>query len=395
MSGPMKFETLAIHTGQEPDPSTGSTIPPLYISSTYTQIAPGEHLGYEYARSNNPTREHLEASLAALEGGAACAAFASGLAACSTVLDTLLPGEGVLASHDMYGGTYRLLDKIYRPLGIEVAFAKDGSIAAYEEALQSLHRPRLIWIESPTNPLLDIVNIKQLADFAEGNQLLLVVDNTFASPYLQQPLELGADLVVHSTTKYLSGHSDVIGGAVIARTHESLEKIRFLQNARGAVPGPLDCYLVHRGIKTLALRMRQHCNNASLVARVLEDLPIVKKVYYPGLPHHPGHKLAQQQMNGFGGMVSFELLGGLEEAREFCMNLKVISLAESLGGVESLCCHPATMTHASIPREVRQVRGISDELIRLSVGLENVEDITNDIEQAMDVLTNISNTDAL
>jgi cystathionine beta-lyase/cystathionine gamma-synthase len=380
----MRFETQAIHVGQEPDPSTGATIPPLYLSSTYTQRAPGEHLGYDYSRSNNPTRKNLETSLAALEGGAACAAFSSGLAACSAVLDTLRPGEGVVASHDLYGGTFRLLDKVFRPLGIEVSFAESDKLDAFERAIQTLRKPRLLWVETPTNPLLDVVDIASVCALASSHGLLTAVDNTFATPYLQKPLEWGADYVVHSTTKYLGGHSDVIGGAVIARTAEQLEQVRFLQNARGAVPGPLDCYLVQRGIKTLALRVQRHCDNAGRLARALENIPGVRRVIYPGLPSHPGHGIASKQMLDFGGMLSLELKGGLDSARRFCSALRVFSLAESLGGVESLCCHPATMTHASIPKEIREPRGVTDGLIRLSVGLEHIDDLTSDILQALE-----------
>lgn len=380
----MKFETRAIHTGQEPDPSTGSTIPPLYLSSTYTQQAPGQHRGYDYARSGNPTRSGLEASLASLEGGDACAAFSSGLAACSALLDTLRPGDGVVASHDLYGGTYRLLDKIFRPLGIDVVFAETAEIDAFEAAIRSLRRPRLLWLESPTNPLLDILDIADLSRLAAGNGLLTVVDNTFASPYLQTPIALGADYVVHSTTKYLGGHSDVIGGAVIARTGALLDRVRFLQNARGAVPGPFDMYLVHRGIKTLPVRMQRHCENTHVLARYLETSSAVRRVLYPGLPSHPGHTLASRQMRAFGGMLSLELEGGLEAAIAFCSHLRVFSLAESLGGVESLCCHPATMTHASIPKALREPRGVTDGLVRLSVGLEHIDDLKVDIEQAIE-----------
>jgi cystathionine beta-lyase/cystathionine gamma-synthase len=378
----MRFETRAIHVGQDPDPSTGATIPPLYLSSTYTQTAPGETRGYDYARSDNPTRANLEACLASLEGGQACAAFSSGLAACSAVLDTLQPGDGVVASHDLYGGTFRLLDKVFRPHGIEVVFAESADPDAFERAIDALRRPRLLWLESPTNPLLDIVDIESLSTLASGHGLLTVVDNTFATPSLQRPIEYGADYVVHSTTKYLGGHSDVIGGAVIARTSSQLERVRFLQNARGAVPGPFDCYLVQRGIKTLALRVERHCENANHLAQILKDIPGVRRVIYPGLSSHPGHDLASRQMKGFGGILSLELEGGLDAARRFTTGLQVFSLAESLGGVESLCCHPATMTHASIPKEIRKTRGITDGLIRLSVGLEHIDDLVSDVLQA-------------
>lgn len=385
MSNNTHFETRAIHAGQSPDPSTGATIPPLYISSTYTQSAPGENLGYDYARSNNPTRENLERVLASLEGGGDAAAFASGLAACSAVLDTVKPGEGVVAIDDLYGGTFRLLDRVFRPLGIEVVFAQAADPHAVEKAIDTLQRPRLLWLESPTNPLLQVVDIARLSQLAKSRGLLTVVDNTFSSPYLQRPLELGADLVVHSTTKYLGGHSDVIGGAVVARRTEQLERIRFLQNARGAVPGPLDSYLVQRGIKTLALRMERHSSSALRLALHLEQQPSVRRVYYPGLSSHPTHEIARSQMRSFGGMISIEIEGGLEAARRFCARLRVFSLAESLGGVESLCCHPATMTHASIPESIRAPRGITDGLIRLSVGLEHVDDLETDLSRALNL----------
>jgi cystathionine gamma-lyase len=380
----MRFETRAIHAGQSPDPSTGATIPPLYLSSTYTQAAPGKHQGYEYSRSGNPTRANLEESLASLEGGEECATFSSGLAASSALLDTLQPGDGVVASHDLYGGSFRLLDKVFRPLGIEVAFAESAETDAYEQALRHLKRPRLLWLETPTNPLLDIVDIAGVSNLAASNGLLTAVDNTFASPYLQTPIALGADYVVHSTTKYLGGHSDVIGGAVIARTPALLERVRFLQNARGAVPGPLDIYLVQRGIKTLPVRMHRHCENALSLARFLENHSAVRRVIYPGLESHPAHALASRQMHAYGGMLTLELNGGLDAAVAFCSNLHVFSLAESLGGVESLCCHPATMTHASIPKDLREPRGITDGLVRLSVGLEHIEDLTFDLQQALD-----------
>jgi len=380
----MKFETRAIHVGQDPDPTTGATIPPLYLSTTFTQKSPGQHLGYDYARSNNPTRASLEACLASLEGGEACAAFASGLAASSAVFDTLQPGDGVVASHDLYGGTFRLLDKIIRPLGIEVAFAESRETEAFERAILTLKKPRLLWVESPTNPMLDIVDLESLSALATRHGLLTAVDNTFATPNLQRPIEWGADLVVHSTTKYLGGHSDVIGGAVISRTAALLERIRFLQNSRGAIPSPHDCYLLQRGIKTLALRMERHCENAGQLARVLQSHPKLRRVIYPGLDSHPGHAIASKQMSGYGGMLSIELEGGLDAARIFCSGLRVFSLAESLGGVESLCCHPASMTHASIPREIREPRGVTDGLVRLSVGIEHIDDLVADITQALE-----------
>jgi len=379
----MKFSTRAIHVGQEPDPSTGSTIPPIHLSTTYTQAAPGEHKGYEYSRSQNPTRKALEQCLASLEEGEDCAAFSSGLAATTTVFQALEPGDGVVGGHDLYGGTFRLLEKVFKRWGLEVAFAADASPKAHERAMASLRRPRLLWLETPTNPLLDIVDIHTLVRLAKSHSMSVAVDNTFATPYLQRPLNLGADLVIHSTTKYLGGHSDVVGGAVIARKKESMEAIRFLQNAAGGVPSPMDCYLLLRGLKTLAVRMDRHCSNALQLASILVAKPGIAKVFYPGLPEHPAFEVARKQMSGFGGMITLQLEGDADRTRRFCSKLKVFSLAESLGGVESLCCHPATMTHASIPKELREVRGITETLVRLSVGIEDVEDLMTDIEQAL------------
>jgi cystathionine gamma-lyase len=379
----MRFATRAIHTGQEPEPVTGATIPPVFFTTTYTQAAPGQHKGYEYSRSQNPTRGALEQCLASLEEGEACAAFASGLAASATVLQALSPGDGVVAGHDLYGGTFRLLEKLFRRWGLEIIFAEASNTDAYERAMGSLAKPRLLWLETPTNPLLDVVDIAALAQLARRRNMTVVVDNTFATPYLQRPLLLGADLAVHSTTKYLGGHSDVVGGAVVARKREQLETIRFLQNAVGAVPGPMDCYLILRGIKTLAVRMDRHCLNARSIAEVLSQTPGVLHAFYPGLPEHPGHDLAKRQMSDFGGMITFEIDGDLQKTKRFCSRLKIFSLAESLGGVESLCCHPATMTHASIPLPIRQARGITDSLVRLSIGIEDPEDLVTDIQQAL------------
>lgn len=379
----MHFATRAIHAGQTPDPTTGATIPPVYFTTTYTQSAPGVHAGFEYSRSQNPTRAALETCLAALEGGEACATFASGLAATNAVLQTLRPGDGVVGGHDLYGGTFRLLEKVFRPMGIEIAFAEDLSTAAYERAMDRLERPKLLWIETPTNPLLDVLDIAVLAGPARARGLKTVVDNTFATPALQNPLALGADYVVHSTTKYLGGHSDVIGGAVVAKREADLDSIRFLQNAAGAVPGPLDCYLVLRGIKTLQVRMERHCANALHLARLLEGHPLVRKVFYPGLASHPGYAIASRQMSGPGGMITLELRGDLDTARRFCSSLEVFSLAESLGGVESLCSHPASMTHASVPREIREPKGITDTLVRLSVGIEHAQDLAADLDRAL------------
>ena len=355
----MKFSTRAIHVGQEPDPSTGSTIPPIHLSTTYTQSAPGQHKGFEYSRSQNPTRKALEQCLASLEEGEDCAAFSSGLAATTTVFQALEPGDGVVGGHDLYGGTFRLLEKVFKRWGLEVAFAADCSPEAHERAMASLRRPRLLWLETPTNPLLHIVDIPTLVRLAKAQSMTVAVDNTFATPYLQRPLTLGADLVIHSTTKYLGGHSDVVGGAVIARKKETMEAIRFLQNAAGGVPSPMDCYLLLRGLKTLAVRMDRHCANALQLASILTKKRGIAKIFYPGLPEHPGFEIARKQMSGFGGMITLQLEGDADRTRRFCSKLKVFALAESLGGVESLCCHPATMTHASIPKELREARGIT------------------------------------
>ena len=379
----MQFATRSIHVGQRPEPVTGATIPPIFLSTTFTQAAPGEHKGFEYSRSRNPTRDALEECLASLEEGEACAAFSSGLAASAAVFQSLRPGDGVVGGHDLYGGTYRLLEQVFRPYGLEVVYAADASPGAYARALGSLARPRLVWLETPTNPLLDIVDIRPVAEVAHAHDSLVVVDNTFATPYLQQPLKLGTDLVVHSTTKYICGHSDVVGGAVIARTAAHLEPVRFLQNAVGAVPGPMDCYLVQRGLKTLSIRMEKHCANAQRVAEELAGSKQVREVIYPGLESHRGHAIARGQMRAFGGMVTIRLHGGELAARRFCSKLRLFACAESLGGVESLCSHPATMTHASMPRDVRESRGISDDMIRLSVGIEDPEDLLEDLRRSL------------
>lgn len=375
------FSTRAIHAGQPPDPSTGATVVPISVSSTFTQAAPGDHKGYEYARSGNPTRAALEACLAAIEGGERGLAFASGLAATTAVLQALLkPGDEVVAAADLYGGTFRLLDKVFKPWGLNTSYTDDASAAGFAKLVTP--RTKLVWIETPTNPLLQILDIAALAEVAHKHGALLVVDNTFASPYLQQPLALGADISVHSTTKYLGGHSDVIGGAVIGR-RDVLEPVKFFQNAAGAVPGPFDCYLTLRGIKTLAVRMDRHCANAIELANWLTQQRQVAKVYYPGLKDQPGYAVAAKQMKGFGGMISLQLVGGADATRRFLSRTKLFSLAESLGGVESLVNHPATMTHASIPKAVREARGVDDGLIRLSVGIEDVADLREDLRQAM------------
>lgn len=379
------FSTRAIHAGQEADPATGATIVPIYATSTYTQEAPGKHKGYEYSRTGNPTRTALEKCLAALEGGERGLAFASGLAATSAVLSILKPGDEVAAAADLYGGTFRLLERVFKPWGLVTRYTEDPSPAAFDKIITPA--TRLVWIETPTNPLLQIVDIQGIAELARRRstsapKILLAVDNTFASPYLQQPLALGADLVVHSTTKYLGGHSDVVGGAVVG-CNELLQPIAFYQNAAGGVPGPFDAWLTLRGIKTLAVRMERHCENARKLAGWLGEQPQVKRVYYPGLPTHPGHELAKKQMRDVGGMISVSLKGGKDAALRVLTRTKLFSLAESLGGVESLIGHPATMTHASIPAEVRQARGIDDGLVRLSVGIEDVADLLADLKQAL------------
>jgi cystathionine beta-lyase/cystathionine gamma-synthase len=374
------FSTLAIHAGQGADPATGATVVPIYATSTFTQEAPGQHKGFEYSRSGNPTRAALEECLAALEGGEQGLAFASGLAATTAVLSTLRPGDEVAAAADLYGGTYRLLERVFRPWGVAPRFTDDPSPASFAAILTPA--TRLVWIETPTNPLLQILDIAAIAREAHRAGALLAVDNTFASPYLQKPLRLGADLVVHSTTKYLGGHSDVVGGAVVGR-RELLEPIRFYQNAAGGVPGPFDAWLTLRGLKTLAVRMDRHCDNAGRLAEWLSGRPGVARVYYPGLPGHPGHDLARRQMGGFGGMIALRLDGGGPAARRLLTRTRLFSLAESLGGVESLISHPATMTHASIPAEVRAARGVDDGLVRLSVGIEDFDDLRDDLDHAL------------
>ncbi len=374
------FSTRAIHAGQDADPATGATVVPIYATSTYTQEAPGRHKGYEYSRSGNPTRTALETCLAAIEDGERSLAFASGLAATTAVLAALKPGDEVVAAADLYGGTYRLLERVFRPWGLVTRYIEDARPENFARAMTPA--TRLVWIETPTNPLLQIVDIAAVAEVAHKAGAYLAVDNTFASPYLQQPIRLGADLVVHSTTKYLGGHSDVVGGAVIG-SRELLQPIAFYQNAAGGVPGPFDAWLTLRGIKTLAVRMDRHSANAGRLASWLAEHSAVRRVYYPGLPNHPNHDVARRQMRSFGGMMSVSLKGGKEAALRLLTRTRLFSLAESLGGVESLIGHPATMTHASIPAEVRHARGIDDGLVRLSVGIEDGEDLQKDLEQAL------------
>lgn len=375
------FATRAIHIGQDPDPTTGATIVPIYATSTYTQSAPGVHHGYDYSRSGNPTRTALETCLASLEQGERGLAFASGLAASTAIFGALLrPGDEVLASADLYGGTFRLLERVFKPWGLIAQYTDNADPQAFAQLVTP--RTKLIWIESPTNPLLQVLDIAAIADVAHRHGAKLVVDNTFASPYLQQPLKLGADIVVHSTTKYIGGHSDVVGGAVVG-PKELLDPVKFYQNAAGGVPGPFDAYLTLRGVKTLAVRMDRHCANARTLAEWLVHHSAVAHVYYPGLPTHPGHAIAAKQMRDFGGMISLRLHGGAAAARAFCQRTKLFSLAESLGGVESLLCHPATMTHASIPLAIREKRGVDDGLLRLSVGIEDVADLRADLAYAL------------
>jgi cystathionine beta-lyase/cystathionine gamma-synthase len=377
-----RFATRAIHVGQAPDPTTGAVIPPIYATSTYAQEAPGEHRGFDYSRTANPTRASLEACLASLENAAFGLAFASGVAATSAVLNLLSAGDHVVVGDDVYGGTFRLFDKVFRRYGVSFTWVDAADLAAVEAAMQP--QTRLLWVETPTNPLLKVVDLQALSGLARAHGVVFAVDNTFATPYLQNPLELGADVVVHSTTKYIGGHSDVVGGAVLTNSEELWQTVKFHQNAVGAVPGPFDCWLTLRGVKTLALRMRQHEHNARLVATLLEGHPAVDRVYYPGLHSHPQHALAARQMRGFGGMVSFTLKGGFEAARTVSRRVTLFTLAESLGGIESLMCHPVSMTHGSIPREVREARGVVDGLLRLSVGIEDAEDLLGDLEQALD-----------
>ncbi|MBO1063268.1 MULTISPECIES: cystathionine gamma-synthase [Nostocales] len=377
----MEFETKAIHEGQKPDAQTGAVIVPIYLTSTYQQEAIGQHKGYEYSRTGNPTRQALEDALAALENGKFGLAFASGLAATTTILSLLKTGDHIIAGDDLYGGTYRLLEKVVTNWGVTTTYVDIDHINDFETAIQP--NTKLIWMETPTNPLLKIIDIAALAKVAHEHNLILVVDNTFASPYFQQPLNLGADIVVHSTTKYLGGHSDIIGGAVVTSNEELYQQIKFYQNAIGAVPSPFDSWLVLRGIKTLAVRMREHEKNALFLAKFLEQHPKVERIYYPGLPSHEQYHLAKSQMSGFGGMISLELKGGFDEVEKFASRLQLFVLAESLGGVESLLCYPSKMTHGSLPETERLKRGIKDNLVRLSVGIEHYLDLQADLENSL------------
>ena len=378
------FETRAIHAGQEPDPTTGAIMTPIYTSSTYVQESPGVHKGYDYSRSTNPTRKALEACIADLEGSNFGYAFASGMSASATVLEILSSGDHVIAMDDLYGGTYRLFENVRkRSAGLDFTFCDLSDVKALEASLKP--NTKMIWIETPTNPLLKIADLKAISSFAKNNNLIAVCDNTFCSPFVQNPLEFGFDIVVHSATKYLNGHSDLIGGVVVCSDDktELAEQLLYLQNAVGSIMNPFDSFLLLRSLKTLPVRMERHCSNAIQIANFLESHNSIQRVIYPGLESHPQHAIAKEQMNGFGGMISVEIKGGLEGAKKFLERTEIFSLAESLGGVESLIEHPAIMTHASIPPEVREEIGISDGLVRLSVGIEALEDLTDDLEKAL------------
>ncbi len=381
----MKFGTKVIHAGIVPDPSTGAIMTPIYQTSTYVQAAPGDHKGYEYARTQNPTRHALEDNIAALENGTDAVCFASGLAAMDSILKLLNPGDEVIATDDLYGGSYRLMTRVFGKYGIKFQYVGMGDVEALSQKITD--KTRMIWVETPTNPMLNIIDIQAVCEAVKDKNIIVCVDNTFASPYLQNPLDLGAGIVVHSATKYLGGHSDVIHGVVVTKNKEIAEQIRFLQNAVGAVPGPQDCFLILRGIKTLHIRVERACQNAEKIATFLKNHTKVSKVYYPGFEDHPGHEIAKKQMKMFGGMVSFDLVANDESsARKVLSNTHYFSLAESLGGVESLIGHPANMTHASIPREERLKVGLTDSLIRLSVGIEDVEDLIQDLDYALSLV---------
>ncbi len=381
----MKFGTKVIHAGIKPDPSTGAVMTPIYQTSTYVQKSPGEHHGYEYARTQNPTRDVLQNNLAALENGKYGIAFGSGLAAMDTVMKTLSPGDEVISTNDLYGGSYRLMTKVYEKFGIKSHFIPLSNLDLLKQTINN--KTKLLWIETPTNPMLNIIDVQAVCDIAKANNILTCVDNTFASPYLQNPLELGADMVLHSATKYINGHSDVILGAIIVNDEALAQQFYFLQNAAGAVPGPQDCFLTLRGIKTLHLRVERACENAVAVANFLKDHPKVNNTYYPGFEDHPNHDTAKQQMRHFGAMVSFDMHNdSYELAQKVLSNTYYFHLAESLGGVESLIGHPASMTHASIPRPERIKVGLTDSLIRLSVGVEDVDDLIEDLDQALNLI---------
>jgi len=375
------FSTRAIHAGQEPDPSTGAIMTPLYLSSTFVQSSPGVHRDYEYSRTSNPTRRAYEDCLASLEEGVRGFAFASGCAAMTTTMQMLSNGDHVVAGDDLYGGTFRLFDKVVRRNGVDFSFVDLTDLSTLETAVNS--KTKMIWIETPTNPTLKIVDIKAVCQFAKSKNLIVVVDNTFMSPYFQKPLTLGADVVLHSTTKFIGGHSDLVGGAVVVKSEEIADQYQFLTNSMGGIASPFDSYMAMRSLKTLSIRMEAHQKNGIALARFLEAHDKIEKVIYPGLESHPQHDLAKKQMSGFGGMITFYIKGGLAEARKFLESVKVFSLAESLGGVESLIEHPAIMTHASVPIKMREKLGISDTLIRLSVGIEDLDDLKSDLNCAL------------
>ena len=379
----LKFNTKTIHGGQQPDEAYGAVMPPIYQTSTYAQTTPGGHKGYQYSRSANPTRTALENSLASIEGGEFGLAFGSGLAAIDAVIKLLAPGDEVISTDDLYGGTYRIFKKIFEKFGIVFHFVGMQGADAVRDKINS--KTKLIWVETPTNPMMNIIDIKAVAAFTKGTDIMLAVDNTFATPYLQLPLELGADIVMHSATKYLGGHSDTVVGALVVKDKELADKLYFIQNASGAVCGPMDSFLVLRGIKTLHVRMQRHCENGRAIAEYLKSNPKIEKVYWPGFEDHPNHHIAKEQMKDFGGMISFVPKGGsYDDAIKIVEKLQVFTLAESLGGVESLAGHPASMTHASIPKEERLRSGVVDSLIRLSVGIEDVDDLIADLEQAIE-----------
>ena len=382
MNKKLRFNTATIHGGQSPDPAYGAVMPPIYQTSTYAQITPGGHKGFEYSRTHNPTRQALEKSLASIEDGQHGLAFASGLAAMDAVMKLLSPGDEIISTNDLYGGSYRLFTKIFEGFGLKFHFVAMNNLDHVEAAINS--NTKLFWVETPTNPMMNIVDIKGISQIAKKHKLLLAVDNTFASPYLQQPLNLGADIVMHSATKYLAGHSDVVLGSLVVNDQKLANRLSFIQNASGAVPGPMDSFLTLRGIKTLHVRLQRHCENGKAVAHYLAAHPKVEMVYWPGFDSHPNHEVAKKQMRDFGGMLSFIPKGADHAAAiKIIENLKVFTLAESLGGVESLAGHPASMTHASIPKEEREKSGVVDSLIRLSVGIEDAQDLIDDLEQAI------------
>ncbi len=381
----MKFNTKAVHGGQQNDPSTGAVMPPIYQTSTYAQKSPGKHTGYEYSRTGNPTRTALENALASIENGKYGLAFGSGLAAIDAIIKLLNPGDEVISTNDLYGGSYRLFTKIFEKYGIKFHFIDMNNVSNISKFLNP--KTKMIWVETPTNPMLNIIDLETVSKIAKKDNILLVVDNTFATPYLQNPLDLGADIVIHSATKYLGGHSDVVLGGIIVKEKELADKLYFIQNASGGICGPMDSFLVLRGIKTLHLRMQRHCENAKVIAEFLANHPKIDTVHWPGFINHPNHNIAVKQMRDFGGMLSFTTKGNqYNDTIKILENLKVFTLAESLGGVESLCGHPASMTHASLPKKEREKTGIVDSLIRLSIGIEDFEDLINDLNNALNLI---------